>query len=104
MKLTSPFFSSGARARTAIRIPTALGSRIFAQRMIRSWPLPGSAQRFLVRCSLAVVSAVMSKNVLLGPTGDVEQGTGWKEIEAGLCKSGTVFPRKALVELLFQLM
>src|SRR5690348_10025217 len=104
MKLTSPFRSSGARARIASRIPTALGSRILIQRMILSWPLPGCAQRCLAIRSGGPVSAIVSEDVLLGPAGEVEQRAGWKEVETGLGKLGAVLAHQALVEFLLQLM
>src|SRR5205823_6795942 len=98
MKLTSPFLPSGARARIATRIPTAAGSATLVRPMIRSWPLPGFAQRCSTR-SRGVASAIMRENVLLGPAGEVEQGAGWKEVEARLGQRSAVLACEPLVEL-----
>src|SRR6059058_1291251 len=84
MKLTSPFFCSGATASTAMSTPTALGSTTFDQRTSRSCPLPGSAQRgLLLRCP-ASASAIVRENVLLRPAGEVEERARRQEIEAVL--------------------
>src|SRR5919112_3710270 len=90
MKLTSPFLSSGASASTAISTPTADGRTTFDQRTSRSCALPGSAQRCLVTRSRIAASAIVGKDVLLGPAGEVEQGPGRKEVEAGLREGGAV--------------
>src|SRR5689334_3666356 len=103
MKLTSPFLSSGASASTAIRTPTALGSRILDQRTIRSWVLPGSAQRCLPVSRLESASAIVRENVLLGPARQIEQSPCRKEVEAGLGKSSALFPIETLVELFLEL-
>src|SRR5438270_182937 len=103
MKLTSPFLSSGASASTAMRTPTALGSRILVQRTIRSCPLPGSAQRCLTIRSRVRASAIVREYVLLRPTGEVEQSTGGQEVEAGLGKRGAILASQPLVELVLEL-
>src|SRR5438067_1087990 len=98
MKLTSLFFSSGASARIATSKPTAAGRTIFVQRTSRSCALPGSAQRCLMAGSRGVASAIVRKNILLRPAGEVEQGAGRKEIEAGLRQCDAVFALQAFVE------
>src|SRR4051794_41102872 len=101
MKLTSPFFSRGASARTATRTPTALGSAIFDRRTSLSWPLPGSAHLGL-RNEPCVASAIVCENVLLWPAGEIEQSTRRKEIETGPRQLGPLLAREPLVELLLQ--
>src|SRR4051812_30050999 len=46
---------------------------------------------------------IMSKNVLLGPTGEIEQGAGGEELKTGLGKRRPPLPREAFVELLLEL-
>src|SRR3954471_8733392 len=103
MKLTSPFLSSGASARTAISTPTALGSAIFDQRTIRSWPLPGSAQRCLPARSAKGASAIVGEDVLLRPPGQIEQGASREKVEACLRELRPPFPFQPLVELFLEL-
>src|SRR5205823_15131589 len=80
------------------RLPRAAGSATLVRPMIRSWPLPGFAQRCSTR-SRGVASAIMRENVLLGPAGEVEQGAGWKEVEARLGQRSAVLACEPLVEL-----
>src|SRR4029078_3678650 len=102
MKLTSPFLSSGASARTATRTPTAAGSPTLIQRISLSWPLPGSAQR-LAFLSRKPGSALVRENVLLGPSGQIQQCAGRQEVEASLGERRPVLTCQTLVQLLLQL-
>src|SRR4029450_10657487 len=82
MKLNSCFSSSGEKARKARTTPVAAGSRSFITWITRSWAPPGAAQTRLATRSRSA-SSDMGENVLLGPAGEIEDGTVGQEIEAG---------------------
>src|SRR5689334_13046910 len=102
MKLTSLCFPSGASARTAISTPTALGRMTLVHLTSQSCALPGSAQRCLLPRPVGEASAIVGEDVLLGPAGDVEQGAGREEVEAGLRQFRALLAPEPLVELLLQ--
>src|SRR3954447_10968440 len=102
-KLTSCLSSSGAKKRRARTTPMRAGRPILSVLTPRSWAPPGIAQRRLTRRSRSASSDI-GENVLLGPAGEIEQGSVGQEIEAGLGELGAAFARQPDVELLLEAM
>src|SRR5687768_14648757 len=101
MKLTSPSRSNGDTASMIRSAAPPTGSTILASLTIRSWRLPGSAQRRRA-ARVRMAASDMGENVLFGPAGKVEHRSRRKEVEAGLRKLDPLLALQPDVELLLQ--